>query len=134
VVPSTAPVRPCTALASRGQPEEQRDEVRDVPDEQDPVPGQVADPVCDLMATALAAAGRHRLAGRRQRGQPGGTRRGTTAPPAAAFAPNIACCTAMSGNSTATDFPAWIEFDAAAQVAQLGRTVTKKGKKTVFTG
>jgi predicted transposase YbfD/YdcC len=27
--------------------------------------------------------------------------------------------------------PAWIEFDSAAQVAQLRRTVTKKGKKTV---
>jgi predicted transposase YbfD/YdcC len=27
--------------------------------------------------------------------------------------------------------PAWIEFDGAAQVAQLRRTVTKKGKKTV---
>ena len=26
---------------------------------------------------------------------------------------------------------AWIEFDGAAQVAQLRRTVTKKGKKTV---
>jgi predicted transposase YbfD/YdcC len=27
--------------------------------------------------------------------------------------------------------PAWIEFDGAAQVAQLRRTITKKGKKTV---
>ena len=27
--------------------------------------------------------------------------------------------------------PAWIEFDGAAQVAQLRRTVIKKGKKTV---
>jgi len=27
--------------------------------------------------------------------------------------------------------PAWIEFDGAAQVAQLRRTVTKNGKKTV---
>jgi predicted transposase YbfD/YdcC len=27
--------------------------------------------------------------------------------------------------------PAWIEFDGAAQVAQLRRTVTRKGKKTV---
>jgi hypothetical protein len=27
--------------------------------------------------------------------------------------------------------PAWIEFDGAAQVAQLRRTVTMKGKKTV---
>jgi hypothetical protein len=27
--------------------------------------------------------------------------------------------------------PAWIEFAGAAQVAQLRRTVTKKGKKTV---
>ncbi len=27
--------------------------------------------------------------------------------------------------------PAWIEFDGAAQVAQLRRTVTKKGRKTV---
>jgi predicted transposase YbfD/YdcC len=27
--------------------------------------------------------------------------------------------------------PSWIEFDGAAQVAQLRRTVTKKGKKTV---
>ena len=27
--------------------------------------------------------------------------------------------------------PAWIGFDGAAQVAQLRRTVTKKGKKTV---
>ncbi len=27
--------------------------------------------------------------------------------------------------------PAWIEFEGAAQVAQLRRTVTKKGKKTV---
>ena len=27
--------------------------------------------------------------------------------------------------------PAWIEFDGAAQVAQLRRTVTKSGKKTV---
>jgi len=27
--------------------------------------------------------------------------------------------------------PAWIEFDGAAQAAQLRRTVTKKGKKTV---
>ncbi len=27
--------------------------------------------------------------------------------------------------------PAWIEFDGAAQVAQLRRTVTKEGKKTV---
>jgi predicted transposase YbfD/YdcC len=27
--------------------------------------------------------------------------------------------------------PAWIEFDGAAQVAQLRRTVTKKGEKTV---
>jgi hypothetical protein len=36
--------------------------------------------------------------------RPDGTRRGITAPPTAAFAPNIACCTAMSGNSTATDF------------------------------
>ena len=27
--------------------------------------------------------------------------------------------------------PAWIEFDSAAQVAQLRRTVTKKGRKTV---
>ena len=27
--------------------------------------------------------------------------------------------------------PAWIEFDGAAQVAQVRRTVTKKGKKTV---
>jgi hypothetical protein len=27
--------------------------------------------------------------------------------------------------------PAWIEFDGAAQVAHLRRTVTKKGKKTV---
>jgi len=27
--------------------------------------------------------------------------------------------------------PAWIEFDGAAQVAQLHRTVTRKGKKTV---
>lgn len=27
--------------------------------------------------------------------------------------------------------PAWIEFDGAAQVGQLRRTVTKKGKKTV---
>jgi predicted transposase YbfD/YdcC len=30
--------------------------------------------------------------------------------------------------------PAWIEFDGAAQVAQLRRTVTKKGKKTVEAG
>jgi tryptophanase len=27
--------------------------------------------------------------------------------------------------------PAWIEFEGAAQVAQLRRTVTKNGKKTV---
>jgi hypothetical protein len=27
--------------------------------------------------------------------------------------------------------PTWIEFEGAAQVAQLRRTVTKKGKKTV---
>ena len=27
--------------------------------------------------------------------------------------------------------PAWIEFDGAAQVAQVRRTVTRKGKKTV---
>ena len=27
--------------------------------------------------------------------------------------------------------PSWIEFDGAAQVAQVRRTVTKKGKKTV---
>jgi len=27
--------------------------------------------------------------------------------------------------------PAWVDFDGAAQVAQLRRTVTKKGKKTV---
>ena len=27
--------------------------------------------------------------------------------------------------------PAWVEFDGAAQVAQLRRTVTKKGRKTV---
>ena len=27
--------------------------------------------------------------------------------------------------------PAWIEFDGAAQVAQVRRTVTKKGRKTV---
>ena len=27
--------------------------------------------------------------------------------------------------------PAWIEFAGAAQVAQVHRTVTKKGKKTV---
>jgi predicted transposase YbfD/YdcC len=27
--------------------------------------------------------------------------------------------------------PAWIEFEGAAQVAQLRRTVTRKGKKTV---
>jgi len=27
--------------------------------------------------------------------------------------------------------PAWIEFDGAAQIAQLRRTVTNKGKKTV---
>jgi hypothetical protein len=27
--------------------------------------------------------------------------------------------------------PAWIEFEGAAQVAQLSRTVTKNGKKTV---
>jgi hypothetical protein len=47
----------------------------------------------DIDCRALAAGSR-----------PGGTRRGTTAPPTAAFAPNIACCTAMSGNSTATDF------------------------------
>jgi predicted transposase YbfD/YdcC len=32
---------------------------------------------------------------------------------------------------TAALAPAWIGFDGAAQVAQLRRTVTKKGKKTV---
>ncbi len=30
--------------------------------------------------------------------------------------------------------PAWIEFEGAAQVAQLRRTVTRKGKKTVEVG
>jgi predicted transposase YbfD/YdcC len=32
---------------------------------------------------------------------------------------------------TVATVPAWIEFTAAAQIAQLRRTVTKKGKKTV---
>jgi len=56
---------------------------------------------------------------------PEGTRRGTTAPPTAAFAPNMACCTAMSGSSTATDFrPAAACAHNSADVTAMPALVT----------